>query len=109
MEERLDRFFASPEWILQCPEAVVSHVLKQSSDHNLLLLHTQPPKPKHKPRFYFDQRWTQREGFAGVVQQAWAQQSFGSSMYQVLCKIKQCRIAIIKWKNKASTNSAVQI
>lgn len=28
VEERLDRFFASPEWIYQCPNDVVYHVQK---------------------------------------------------------------------------------
>lgn len=40
VEERLDRFFASPDWNLQFPKAVVHFIQKQASDHCLLILET---------------------------------------------------------------------
>lgn len=39
VKERLDRFFASPEWIFQFPKAIVQ---KQALDHCLLILEDKP-------------------------------------------------------------------
>lgn len=37
VEERLDRFFISSDWLFCHPKTVVNHIKKQSSDHCLLL------------------------------------------------------------------------
>lgn len=56
VEERFDRFFASPDWIYNYSNAVGQHVQKQASDHCLLRLEMQPSSQMIKKRFYFDQR-----------------------------------------------------
>lgn len=40
IEERLDMFFGSPEWLLMFDLAVVQHIMTQSSDHSVILLDT---------------------------------------------------------------------
>lgn len=37
IQERLDRFFGSAEWLLHFDKAEVKHVLRQASDHSLLV------------------------------------------------------------------------
>lgn len=44
VQERLDRFFGSMQWMLQCDTAEVIHTARQSSDHALLILDTQPQR-----------------------------------------------------------------
>lgn len=41
VEERLDGFFGSSEWILECPDVEVTHIPKQASNHSLIVLDTQ--------------------------------------------------------------------
>lgn len=40
--ERLDKFFGSTEWMLQFDIAEVTYILRQTSDHSLLILDTKP-------------------------------------------------------------------
>lgn len=61
VEERFDRFFAFFEWFIDYPQAVVTHVHKQSSDHCLLLLNTNPNVVQTKKRFHVDNRALKKE------------------------------------------------
>ena len=44
-----------------------------------------------------------------VVKTAWEQETEGSRMLQVTKKIRNCRIALLKWKNKFQENSREKI
>lgn len=57
IQERLDRFLGSSEWLLHFDTAEVTYVLRQSSDHALIMLDTKPQRCKSKARFIFDARW----------------------------------------------------
>lgn len=63
VKERLDMFFASPEWTYQNPKAVVNHVQKQTSDHCLLRLEVRPSRLHTVKRFYFDRRFLEVPNF----------------------------------------------
>lgn len=56
IQESLDRFFGSVEWIIQFKTAEVCHIRRQASDHSLLILDLKPQKYKTKSRFIFDSR-----------------------------------------------------
>lgn len=56
VKERLDRFFASLEWIYQFSKTIVQHVQKQVSDHCPLILEDKPLSQHTSKRFYFDKR-----------------------------------------------------
>lgn len=71
MEERLDRFFASLDWHYLFPKAVVHHVLKQSSDHCMLILENNHVAYHVKARFLFDKRFLEVQEFEEVVTKAW--------------------------------------
>ncbi|GER55038.1 retrotransposon protein [Striga asiatica] len=69
IEERLDRVFASYDWIFQYKNALVLNCLKTASDHSLLVLSDDGLNiPKRRPRFQFDCRWIEKEGILEVVQ-----------------------------------------
>lgn len=38
IQERLDRFFGSTEWMIQCETIEVRHIFRQTSDHSMLIL-----------------------------------------------------------------------
>lgn len=52
IEERLDMFFTSAEWFLEFDQTEVQHILKQSSDHAMILLDTHPPSSKGEIKIY---------------------------------------------------------
>lgn len=94
VEERLDRFFASPEWHYNHPQAVVHHVPKQASDHCLLVLEDKLSGLKVGRRFQFDMRLLDLPDFEYVVSNAWNRHQEGTPMYQVCERIKMCRVAL---------------
>lgn len=53
IQEKLDRFFGSLEWLLHFDTAEVQHVLRQPLDHSMLVLDTHLHRRKTKARFFF--------------------------------------------------------
>lgn len=51
VKEKLDRFFGAASWLVKYPKAKVLHVERQTSDHCLLMLETNPEVRKFKKRF----------------------------------------------------------
>lgn len=96
VEEKLDRFFGAFRWLSKYPRSQVINVEKQTSDHSLLVLTTEPAVPKHKKRFCFDQRWLQWRDSNEVVEKIWNKGQEGSRVYHVCSRIKNCRIELLK-------------
>lgn len=71
VEKKLDRFFGASSWLTKRPRAHVHHMEKQTSNHSLLVLETEPVVHKFKNRFCFDQRWLQRLEITEIVKKAW--------------------------------------
>lgn len=72
VEEILDRFFASPDWLLEFDTAIVLHEEKQSSDHSFLILDSKPPCTRYKSRFYFDGRSLDKSETMLAIEKAWS-------------------------------------
>lgn len=53
IQEKLDRFFGFVDWLLQFDKVSVQLIMKQTLDHAMLLLDTQPERIKAKSRFIF--------------------------------------------------------
>lgn len=62
IEERLDMFFGSADWLVDFARAEVQHLLNQASDHSMLLLDLLPHQQRIKSRFVFDSRWSRTKG-----------------------------------------------
>lgn len=56
IDERLDFFFGSTDWLIDCDHAEMREILTQASDHSILLLDSKPQQVKVKSRFIFDSR-----------------------------------------------------
>lgn len=98
VEERLDHFCSSPDWLLNFPQALVTHEFKQSSDHFLLVLNTHPVQQRVKKRFYCDNRILTDEAMVAVITEDWNKQQTGHPMFQINAKIKDCHVALLKLK-----------
>lgn len=109
IEERLDMFFGSKDWMLDFEKAEVKHILTQSSNHFMLLLDTNPHQPEMKSRFIFENRWSKMQGCSEMVQTMWNMKVSGSRMYQFHSKLKNVRTGLLEWRKKVSTNSKKHI
>lgn len=70
--QRIDRFFANPDWCLLYPEAKVSHLPRCHSDHCPILMETHPPRSMLLNRpFKFQSFWLSDLSFPGIVSQLW--------------------------------------
>lgn len=88
IEEKLERFFGSSHCLMDHTNAVVKHIQKKSSDHCMLLLDTNQEGEKKKRRFSFYKRWLSKPSIEELVKKSWAEECYGSPMYQVTYKIK---------------------
>lgn len=74
VRERLDRFMASTEWSNLFPNATVTHLLKNKSDHCPIVARlTQHRRPREGGRrsFRFETAWLLEEGCENIVKEAW--------------------------------------
>ncbi|XP_030949822.1 uncharacterized protein LOC115973699 [Quercus lobata] len=70
--ERIDCFFANPDWCLLYPEAKVSHLSRCHSDHCPILMETQPTRSVLLNRpFRFQSFWLSDLSFPSIVSHAW--------------------------------------
>lgn len=109
IEARLDRFFGASLWLIENGNAIVYSVEKTASDHNLLMVDTDPAVERKKGRFYFDKRWLHKAGIEELISKAWGTKCIGSTMFQVAQKIKRCRIELLKWHSQQECNSVSKI
>lgn len=96
--ERLDRVFATVEWLEQYPCHHLRCLSSDSSDHTppLLVLNTEP---WGRPRFRFDDYWTKVTGFQEVTQVSWHRRVAGHSPCKILDqKLQSLSRALTSWR-----------
>nr|XP_027125657.1 uncharacterized protein LOC113742133 [Coffea arabica] len=103
------RALASEEWCEVFKDARVTHFEVEASDHNILLLETEPRIRKPKRRFHFDSRWLQYREVEGIIQEAWGKNQVGSRGVRISRKIKQCRMNLSAWSRTLKLNSKKEI
>lgn len=69
IQEKLDRFLGSAEWLLHFDKVEVKHFLRQTSDHSLILLDFNLTRNKTQSRFIFDIRWTRKQETGGMIKE----------------------------------------
>lgn len=109
VEERLDRIFGAANQFIQHPRARVLQEEKQTSDHHLLILVSDPEVSQVRKRLCFDKRWLQLREVIEVVEQGWKQEQAGTFMHRVCSKIKSSWVALLKWSKRLLTNSGKKI
>lgn len=72
MEERLDRAMGTPSWYAKFHHARLSNLIALVSDHNPILLNTEPVFRCriHKP-FRFENKWLHELDIQYVVERSW--------------------------------------
>ncbi|CAA0831590.1 Unknown protein, partial [Striga hermonthica] len=100
VEVKLDRAFASLEWIEQHSNASVLNVIRGASDHSMLLLDYGKAQPRLQRRFTFDKRWLEIDGCAEIVKKAWSTHHQGTPLFILKEKVKCTRIALLHWSSQ---------
>ena len=76
VQERIDRFFANPNWYALHPDARFTHLTRCVSDHCPVLLETNPSSSVFLPRpFKFQSFWLSDLSFPGIFMEAWGRAS----------------------------------
>lgn len=70
INQRLDRGLGSASWALQYPNSAIFHLPRFGSDHLPILLRTDPPSVRGKPKFRVESWWSLKPGFKEVCQRA---------------------------------------
>ncbi|XP_071918894.1 uncharacterized protein [Coffea arabica] len=70
IKQRLDRGLSSGGWHNLFEHTKCTHIESLGSDHSMLILDTMPGEHKKRKKFFFDKRWTQREGIGEVIKKA---------------------------------------
>lgn len=109
IEERLDMFFGSANWLLSSDQAMVQHILTQSSDYSMVVLDSKPPVVKGKNRFIYDSRWSKMQNCTDQIQESWNITVEGSRMYKFHKRLQHCRNGLVEWRKKENTNAKIQI
>ena len=105
IKQRLDRGLSTHSWSQVFEKVQCSHITSFASDHSILLFDTMMNHNRKKQRFYFDKRWLQKDDIRDVIRTTWEKEVEGSRMFQVVRKVKNCRLDLLKWRNSFQANS----
>ncbi|XP_071903082.1 uncharacterized protein [Coffea arabica] len=109
IKQRLDRGLCTLKWSQCYEDAKCLHIESIASDHSMLLLETEKERKRWKKRFQFDKRWLQHKDIEDVVKKAWSVQCEGTRWFKIKEKIKNCRLALLKWSSSKKGNSLDRI
>ncbi|CAA0827445.1 Unknown protein, partial [Striga hermonthica] len=109
VEEKLDRFFVSPDLNMQFPNSIVKHINLISSDHCMILLDCLPEILTGKKRFCFDASWVQMENFNSVVEDAWNKPVVGHALFSIQDRLRNVRMQLLQWKKSHVSNTMLTI
>ncbi|XP_038978822.1 uncharacterized protein LOC120109143 [Phoenix dactylifera] len=97
--ERLDRAFASSNWILHFPTCRVSHLPRVASDHCPLLISTSSGPSHHSP-FRFEKVWLSYPQSWDIVRKAWRIPVRGDAMHRVSRKLELAKRRLRRWNRE---------
>lgn len=98
--ERLDRAFASVDWVNAYPGYSLRNLPIVRSDHGPILLDFEITRAFRRRPFRFERMWMTHSKCKEVVQAAWNFSVVGSRAYQLKTKLSNSRKEFIKWNKQ---------
>ncbi|XP_074293344.1 uncharacterized protein LOC141620344 [Silene latifolia] len=95
--ERLDRCYASQNWLLSFPDAHVQNLNIFLSDHALIILATTTPCKKPKRPYRVDNWFLDNPEIQWLISSIWNTSCHGPASSSVSLKLSQIRSGILKW------------
>ncbi|MCH83495.1 endonuclease/exonuclease/phosphatase family protein [Trifolium medium] len=97
-EERLDRAFATQNWLDEFPHYKFINAISDSSDHSHILLHLVHVQKEIKARiFKFENAWLEEPNLTEVVKEGWNREPHNS----LLAKIHTCTEDLEVWGRRS--------
>ena len=107
---RLDRAFATSDWLEYFKSPKVHHLVESTSDHCILTItDSPPPARKNKRRFHFEAMWVKREDCREVIKAAWDSGALFVTPEGVASNLKRCADALTTWNQNVVGNISKQI
>ncbi|KAL0001169.1 hypothetical protein SO802_014950 [Lithocarpus litseifolius] len=97
--ERLDRGFATVDWLDKFPMARNYHCTSSASDHCPLSLHLEERKKTQRfgKSFRFEAMWLKEASFEEVVTLAWEEATINGSGFSMVECLNNCRMKLEDW------------
>lgn len=96
IQERLESFSGSLDWMLLNDMAIVNLVIKPTSDHSLKILDSKPERVKSWVRFIFYSCWIKERVCVEIVKETWGKTVAAYRMFKVKQNRKWCKHSFIK-------------
>ncbi|KAK1263733.1 hypothetical protein QJS04_geneDACA022341 [Acorus gramineus] len=97
---RLDRVLVNEDWLLLHPEALVFYHPPGLSDHSAMQLILVPSFPLGPMPFKFFNDWVKHDSFFPLVRSAWEVDLRGTTMFNLVCKLKRVKVALKAWSKE---------
>ena len=92
---RLDRAFATNEWLEHFKDPTVHHLAESTSNHCILAITDSPlPSCRGKRHFHFEAMWVKREDCHGVIEAAWHSGTLSATPKRVASNLQICENAL---------------
>ena len=102
---RLDRAFATNEWLGYFKEPTVHHLADSTSDHCILAISdSPPPSRRNKRRFHFEAMWVKREDCHDVIEEAWHSGTLSATPEGIASNLQRCASALASWNQNVVGN-----
>nr|POF06611.1 hypothetical protein CFP56_17341 [Quercus suber] len=95
--ERLDKAYASIEWINSYPHYALQNHPILRSDHGSILLEFELQHPFRRRPFHFERMWLNHIDCKEMVEKAWKTHSVGSRAFKLQQKLKSVKKQLIVW------------
>lgn len=109
IQERIDRAMANLEWRLKFPHAQVFHEVILGFDHCPLILNCDVPLQKVPKLFKFESMWITHPNCENVIDEAWNLPVYGSDMFKLVQRLKNCRRKLCIWSKDEFGNNKVKL
>ncbi|XP_070034440.1 uncharacterized protein [Nicotiana tomentosiformis] len=102
--QRLDRVFYNDAWSSSFPIAIVRHLPKTGSDHNVLLYNCAEATTPPIKYFRCLDFWVDQPDSLRVVEEFWEEKPYRNAMYILHQKLKNLSHCLIRWSRENIRN-----
>ncbi|KAF3968914.1 hypothetical protein CMV_007252 [Castanea mollissima] len=107
--ERLDKAFASVEWINKYPLHSIKNLPIIRSDHGPILLDLEHQSPLRRRPFIFEYMWITHTDCKGMVRKAWDFHTQGSRAEQLKNRLSNVRRVALDWNRNVFGRAETEI
>ena len=95
---RLDRAFATDDWINHFNGTRVLHLVDSTSNHcTLLIADFLAVQPSRKRRFHFEEVWTKKEECKEIIRNAWEGRLHHGTLSSIATCLQNCAADLERW------------